>query len=226
VALQPCRVLDWLRALIPLRPAKRLCRILFQLKSPSYISARLKNLVTSSDAPETQEVRPKHVLFFCTNSTNFSWKDRVILISCISRVKQYHYRPGQLWGFQEVEAPRISRQPAHESDCTHRGHLPPWDIPSTHFCYRLSQPQGHSAAGRIMSMKNSNDTIGNRTRDLPACSAVPQPTALPRAPISCISVDMFHSPLNLPLWNALYDMVVTLHSWLTSPVGQVMGSLH
>ena len=26
-------------------------------------------------------------------------------------------------------------------------------------------------------MKNSNDTIGNRTRDLPACSAVSQPTA-------------------------------------------------
>ena len=31
-------------------------------------------------------------------------------------------------------------------------------------------------------MKNSNDTIGNRTRDLPACSAVPQPTAPQRAP--------------------------------------------
>ena len=31
-------------------------------------------------------------------------------------------------------------------------------------------------------MKNSNDTMGNRTRDLPACSAVPQPTAPPRAP--------------------------------------------
>ena len=31
--------------------------------------------------------------------------------------------------------------------------------------------------------KKSNDTIGNRTRDLPACSAVPQPTALPRAPV-------------------------------------------
>jgi hypothetical protein len=26
----------------------------------------------------------------------------------------------------------------------------------------------------IMSMKNSKDIIGNRTRDLPACSAVPQ----------------------------------------------------
>ena len=30
-------------------------------------------------------------------------------------------------------------------------------------------------------MKNSNDTIGNRTRNLSACSAVPQPTAPPRA---------------------------------------------
>jgi hypothetical protein len=40
----------------------------------------------------------------------------------------------------------------------------------------MSQTQDHSAAGRIMSMKNSNDTIGNGTRDLPVCSAVPQPT--------------------------------------------------
>ena len=41
--------------------------------------------------------------------------------------------------------------------------------------------RGHSAAERIMSMKNSNDTIGNRTRNLLTCSAVPQPTAPPRA---------------------------------------------
>jgi hypothetical protein len=33
-----------------------------------------------------------------------------------------------------------------------------------------------------LSMKKSNDTIGIRTRDLPACSAIPQPTAPPRAP--------------------------------------------
>jgi hypothetical protein len=31
-------------------------------------------------------------------------------------------------------------------------------------------------------MKNSNDNIGNRTRDLPACNAVPQPSAPPRDP--------------------------------------------
>ena len=30
-----------------------------------------------------------------------------------------------------------------------------------------------------MSMKNSTDTIGNRTRDLPFGSTVPQPTAPP-----------------------------------------------
>ena len=30
-------------------------------------------------------------------------------------------------------------------------------------------------------MKDSNDTIGNRTRDLLTCSAVPQPTAPPQS---------------------------------------------
>ena len=42
-------------------------------------------------------------------------------------------------------------------------------------------PQDYSADGRIMSMKNSNDTIGKRTRDLPAGSAVPQSNAPPAA---------------------------------------------
>jgi hypothetical protein len=46
----------------------------------------------------------------------------------------------------------------------------------------MSQPQGHSAAGKIMPMKKSSDTIGNQTRDTPVCSALPQPTVLLRAP--------------------------------------------
>ena len=66
---------------------------------------------------------------------------------------------------------------------THRPPLPPVNTTGIHFCYSLSQPQGHSAAGRIMSVKNSNDAIGNRSRDIQACSAVPQPTAPPRASI-------------------------------------------
>ena len=35
-------------------------------------------------------------------------------------------------------------------------------------------------------MKNSNVTIGNRTRDLPVCSAVPQPIAPPRTPFTSV----------------------------------------
>jgi hypothetical protein len=50
---------------------------------------------------------------------------------------------------------------------THRPSLPPGNTPGTHFCQRLSRPQGRSATGRIISMKKFNDTIGNRTRDLP-----------------------------------------------------------
>ena len=77
------------------------------------------------------------------------------------------------------------RQSAHELgkvvSPTHRPPLPPGNIPGTHFCKGLSQPQGHSAAGRIMSMKFSNETFENRTRDLPACRAVPQPSASPAA---------------------------------------------
>jgi len=33
---------------------------------------------------------------------------------------------------------------------THRPPLPPVNTPGTHFCYRLSQPQSHSAIGRIL----------------------------------------------------------------------------
>jgi len=56
---------------------------------------------------------------------------------------------------------------------THRSLLPPGNAPGTHFSWRLSRPQGHSAIGRIMSMKNSNDTIWDRTSDLPICSTAP-----------------------------------------------------
>ena len=55
----------------------------------------------------------------------------------------------------------------------HRLPLPPGNAPGTHFCQGLSRPQGHSAIGRIMSMKNSNDTIWNRISDLTICSTAP-----------------------------------------------------
>ena len=56
----------------------------------------------------------------------------------------------------------------------HTGRIyPPGNIPITHL--------QETAAGRIMSTNNSNDTIGNRTRELSVCSTVPQLTAPRRA---------------------------------------------
>jgi hypothetical protein len=37
-------------------------------------------------------------------------------------------------------------------------------------------------AGSFRSIENSSNLIGNRTRDLPACSILPQPTRLLLAP--------------------------------------------
>ena len=65
----------------------------------------------------------------------------------------------------------------------HNGNIyTPGDITITQFRYSLSRPALHSVAGRIISMKISKNKIENRTRDVPACSAVPQPNAAPRAP--------------------------------------------
>ena len=48
-----------------------------------------------------------------------------------------------------------------------------------------------------MSMENSSDTIGNRTRDLPTCSAVPQPTAPPRAPVVYVMLEISEALVRL-----------------------------
>ena len=55
---------------------------------------------------------------------------------------------------------------------TYRPPLPPRNTPGTHFYQRLRRPQGHSSTERIMSLKNSNEIIGNQTRDLPVFSVV------------------------------------------------------
>jgi hypothetical protein len=85
-------------------------------------------------------------------------------------------------GFQDAEATRFQNNrhmKVVRLSALRTGRLyTPGFFPGTHFCQRLGRPQCHSAAGEIMSMKNSNDTIENRTRALPTCNTVPQPTAL------------------------------------------------
>ena len=50
--------------------------------------------------------------------------------------------------------------------------------PSKYSCYTfLLEAESNTVRPEgICQMKNFNDTVGNRTRDLPNCSAVPQPT--------------------------------------------------
>jgi hypothetical protein len=67
-------------------------------------------------------------------------------------------------GFQEIEAPRFQdnrHMKVVRLSALRTGRLYILgNIPGTHFCWSLSLPQGHSAAGRITSMKDSYDTIG------------------------------------------------------------------
>ena len=66
-----------------------------------------------------------------------------------------------------------------------------------------------------MSMKNSNDTMGNRTRDLPDCSAVPQRNAPPPAPsISKIFKSKMVAVLDRDMLNARPWIVC---NWLHCP---------
>jgi hypothetical protein len=106
---------------------------------------------------------------------------------CKVKVKQPHYRPRQAlrgprgWGSQ------ICRQSAHEGgkvvSPTHRPPLPPRKYSWYSFLLRgWVDPRAIVRLKRLCQGINSNDTIGNRTHDVPVCSVVPQPTAPPRAP--------------------------------------------
>jgi hypothetical protein len=55
-------------------------------------------------------------------------------------------------------------------------------IPGTHFVRAWVDPRGIVRLEGVGQLKKSNDLIGNRTHDFPACSIVPQPTTLLRAP--------------------------------------------
>jgi hypothetical protein len=77
--------------------------------------------------------------------------------------------------FQEFEGPRFQDNrhvKVVSFSALRTGRLYPQGIPVTHFWSKLSRQKGHSATRNILSMKAEN-----RTRDLLACNAMPQPTA-------------------------------------------------
>jgi len=133
--------------------------------------------------------RKKDALSFSETRRHTSL-ERKPLRACIyymysTHIKNVKQNPVQAWtdpeGFRRLRFPDFKKMFKSRL----QGYHPPppqGNIPGTHFCQRLSRPQGHSAARKIESMNTSNDTMGDRTRDLPACDAVPQPTAPPPAP--------------------------------------------
>jgi hypothetical protein len=124
----------------------------------------------------------------------------------------------RLWGFQVVKIHIFANSSQMKvlslsALCTGRPY-PQRNITVTHFLWRLNRLQGHSAAGRIMSMKNSSDTIGNQTGEIPACSTVPQPTAPPAACLHCMKSTTHNHSFSENYFNLMFRTIFTyfLHS--------------
>ena len=105
----------------------------------------------------------------CSSPWNRSVLENVVKLSHY-RPRQARISPGEFFNNRHQKVIRLPAQRTGRLDSLD-------DIARTRFCWRLSRPQGHIAAGRIKAMKNSNDPTENSTCDLPAFSAVPQPIA-------------------------------------------------
>ena len=106
---------------------------------------------------------------------------RILCMNC-SYVKSYPItgldRPLAL---HKVEVPRIFVQSAREGGkvviLRHRPPLPLGRYPWYSCLLEVESTSGPNVAGRIRSVKNPSEPIGNRTRDLLPCSSTPQSTA-------------------------------------------------
>jgi hypothetical protein len=78
--------------------------------------------------------------------------------------------------------------------------------------------------GRIKSLKNSSDSIGNRTLDLPAYSAVPQPTVPAHGDYFSISNCRTNI---LAIYRTIFIIYVVMYSFhcLSEPLTVLFGTL-
>jgi hypothetical protein len=99
------------------------------------------------------------------------------------------WRPIELW---VVEVPTFSRKSANRWWWDTQPYTLTALYPPRRFLVLISvrglvDPTAIVRLEGLCELKKSSNLIGNRTRDLPPCSILPQPTTLPRAPQSIIN---------------------------------------
>jgi hypothetical protein len=114
----------------------------------------------------------------CNDTHEHQFKNYIIV-----KVKLSLYRPWRSLGLREFEAPTFSdirlTDGGEVVSPTRRSLFTPRKIPDTHFCVDPRAIVRLEELGKLKKYTSS----GTRTGDLPACSVVPQPITVPRAPL-------------------------------------------
>ena len=124
----------------------------------------------------------------------------------IIKVKQSNYKPVRPWAFQEVEAPGFqdNRNMMVVGSALHTGRLYPKEIFLVLISVRgwvntsaIVRPEG-------LCQWKIPMTLGNRSRGLPACIAVPQPTASPH---TCNTGPVFFADIVCPFLPSVFHFL-------------------